>query len=126
MDEDVFYDAQEDFDEATGMQVEESLSTGTRRQSLGKHARSPSPAPDPNEMDTSSSSQPQIRQPKRQRKTKDPILDGTHLASRNPLNRGVLKKERKKERKLAKMRDKALAGAGGMEVDADLEFTFMA
>ncbi|KAF8915993.1 hypothetical protein CPB85DRAFT_1374751 [Mucidula mucida] len=129
MEEDVFFDAQENFDDEPEMQVEERLSSGTRRQSLGKHARSPSPTPplNPNAMDTTSPAR-ESRQPKRQRKTKDAMLDETHLASRNPLNRGVMKKERKRERKLARMRDKALnGGEAGMEVDGDdLAFTFMA
>ncbi|KIY62089.1 P-loop containing nucleoside triphosphate hydrolase protein [Cylindrobasidium torrendii FP15055 ss-10] len=134
--EDVFYDAQEEFDSAAGMQIEETVAPGTRRQSLGKHARSPSPEPaaDSGEMDTGAGTvgvpqMRELRQPKRQRKNKAAKLDATHLAANNPLNRGVLKKDRKRERKLARMMDRAATAAGDtvMDVDADnLEFTFMA
>lgn len=114
----------------------------SRRFSL-KRPRSPSPTPVPSTplsmLDGSNVQQPQQqqqpqRQPKRQRKTKTvPAYDeppDEHVLSRmgksNPLNRRVLKNERKKERKA--MKQKMKLSKDGMEIDdfGGLEFTFMA
>ena len=95
-----------------------------------KRSRSPSevltPAPNSNEPKF-------VRQPKRQRKSKDiPAYNAApdeHVLKRmdrsNPLSRKVLKREAKKARKAGIQRTKGSA----MDVDADdqgLQFTFMA
>ncbi|KAK0201211.1 P-loop containing nucleoside triphosphate hydrolase protein [Desarmillaria ectypa] len=129
--EEMFWDANESFD----MQTDET--PGSRRESL-KRPRSPSPQPPtPNAMQiTDSERDKNVRQPKRQRKSKlVPSYDeppDEHVLQRmgksNPLNRRVLKQEKKKERKLQRMKDRAIAAErGGMEIDGeDLQFTFMA
>jgi nuclear GTP-binding protein len=77
------------------------------------------------------------RQPKRQRKNKDiPEYDEQpdkhvlgQMGKSNPLNRKALKKDAKRQRKMAKMQSRAEAanGGGGMQIDGDdLQFTFMA
>ena len=78
------------------------------------------------------------RQPKRQRKNKDiPAYDEQpdkhvlgQMGKSNPLNRRSLKKDAKRQRKMAKLQSRAEAGdggAGGMQIDQeDLQFTFMA
>ena len=104
-----------------------------------KRSRSPS------EVLTSASAQPNsnepkfIRQPKRQRKSKDiPAYNAApdeHVLKRmdrsNPLSRKILKREAKKVRRAGMQRakrDTALGKAAAMDVDADdrgLQFTFM-
>jgi nuclear GTP-binding protein len=107
-----------------------------------KRSRSPSevltsasaPAPNSNEPKF-------VRQPKRQRKSKDiPAYNAApdeHVLKRmdrsNPLSRKILKREAKKVRKAGMQRTKrdisALGKAAAMDVDADdqgLQFTFMA
>jgi nuclear GTP-binding protein len=103
-----------------------------------KRSRSPSevltPAPNSNEPRF-------VRQPKRQRKSKDvPAYNAApdeHILKRmdrsNPLSRKILKREAKKVRKAGMQRTKrdmsALGKAAEMDVDADdqgLQFTFMA
>ena len=77
-----------------------------------------------------------VRQPKRQRKSKDiPAYDAApdeHVLKRmdrsNPLSRKILKKEAKRLRKAGVQRTKG-GKATAMDVDADdqgLQFTFMA
>ncbi len=130
--DEMFWDANETFD----MQTDET--PGSRRESL-KRPRSPSPQPPtPNAMQiTDSERDKNVRQPKRQRKSKlVPSYDDPpdeHVLQRmgksNPLNRKVLKREKKRERKLQRMKDRAIAAErpGGMEIDGeDLQFTFMA
>ncbi|KAK0231931.1 P-loop containing nucleoside triphosphate hydrolase protein [Armillaria nabsnona] len=130
--DEMFWDANESFD----MQTDET--PGSRRESL-KRPRSPSPQPPtPNAMQiTDSERDKNVRQPKRQRKSKlVPSYDDPpdeHVLQRmgksNPLNRKVLKREKKRERKLQRMKDRAIAAErpGGMEIDGeDLQFTFMA
>lgn len=103
-----------------------------------KRDRSPSevltsaPAPAPN------SNEPRfIRQPKRQRKSKDiPTYDAApdeHVLKRmdrsNPLSRKILKREAKKLRKAGMQRTKGDGKATAMDVDDSdqgLQFTFMA
>lgn len=114
----------------------------SRRTSLGKRARSPSVSGSVKLipiLDTKSSQAHETfqRQPKRQRKSKlipdwdappdAVVLQG--MGKSNPLNRHVLKKDRKRERKLARNRDKDKVSATSMEVDdtdASLASTFMA
>lgn len=79
-----------------------------------------------------------VRQPKRQRKSKDvPAYDAlpeAHvlkgMGRSNPLNRRVLKREAKRARRAGRARGKTGAegeGAGGMEIDDEgLAFTFIA
>jgi nuclear GTP-binding protein len=80
-----------------------------------------------------------VRQPKRQRKSKDvPAYDAlpdAHvlkgMGKSNPLNRRVLKREAKRARRAGRVRNKAgdeggVIG-GGMEIDDEgLAFTFIA
>lgn len=77
------------------------------------------------------------RQPKRQRKNKDiPEYNEQpekhvlgQMGKSNPLNRRALKKDAKRQRKMAKMQSRAEAASGGtgMQIDEeDLQFTFMA
>ena len=105
-----------------------------------KRSRSPSealtPAPNSNEPKF-------VRQPKRQRKSKDiPAYNAApdehvlkSMDRSNPLSRKILKREAKKVRKAGMHRTKgsgdvsALGKATAMDVDADvqgLQFTFMA
>ena len=102
-----------------------------------KRSRSPSgaltPAPGPESIEPKF-----IRQPKRQRKSKDiPAYDAApdqHVLKRmdrsNPLSRKTLKREAKKARRAGMQRTKGGIGtATGMDVDVDdqgLQFTFMA
>ena len=105
-----------------------------------KRSHSPSevstPAPAPNSNEPRS-----IRQPKRQRKSKEiPAYDAApdqHVLKcmdrSNPLSRKILKREAKKARKAEMQRTKGdmsvLGKATGMDVDMDdqgLQFTFMA
>jgi nuclear GTP-binding protein len=107
-----------------------------------KRSRSPSevstpaPAPAPN-----NSKEPKfVRQPKRQRKSKDiPAYDAApdehvlkRMARSNPLSRKILKREAKKVRKAGLQRTKGqgdVSVLATMDVDADdqgLQFTFMA
>jgi len=103
-----------------------------------KRSRSPSEASAPAAIPNSN--EPKfIRQPKRQRKSKDiPAYDAPpdgHILQRmdrsNPLSRKTLKREAKKARKAGMQRTKgdmsALGKATGMDVDDQgLQFTFMA
>ena len=105
-----------------------------------KRSRSPSealtPAPNSNEAKF-------VRQPKRQRKSKDiPAYNAApdehvlkSMDRSNPLSRKILKREAKKVRKAGMHRTKgsgdvsSLGKAAAMDVDADvqgLQFTFMA
>lgn len=110
-----------------------------------KRARSPSPAAtnntDPENARMMSTATPShVRQPKRQRKSKDiPAYDAlpeAHvlkgMGKSNPLNRRVLKREARKARRAGRARGKTGGegeggGAGGsMEVDDDgLAFKFI-
>lgn len=76
-----------------------------------------------------------VRQPKRQRKSKDvpgyDALPDAHvlkgMGKSNPLNRRVLKREAKKARRAGRVRGKTGEGGGGMEIDDEgLAFTFVA
>ena len=102
-----------------------------------KRSRSPSAVSTP--VPESESNEPKfIRQPKRQRKSKDvPAYNAApdeHVLQRmersNPLSRKILKREAKKARKAGMQRTKSSSGrATGMDVDVDdqgLQFTFMA
>ena len=105
-----------------------------------KRSRSPSealtPAPNSNDLKF-------VRQPKRQRKSKDiPAYNAApdehvlkSMDRSNPLSRKILKREAKKVRKAGMHRTKgsgdvsSLGKAAAMDVDADvqgLQFTFMA
>jgi len=114
----------------------------TRRSSLGKRPRSPS-LPPSSIATALSSENPQNehesrfhRLPKRLRKSQSRIDEDFDTSSKgpgNPLNRRNLKKERKRERKVARLAAKATNAAdgegGGMEIDdmgGGLGFTFMA
>ncbi|KAE9389012.1 hypothetical protein BT96DRAFT_960120 [Gymnopus androsaceus JB14] len=142
--DEMFWDANEEFDNDVGMQedAEETISPedlASRRTSLGKRARSPSvqPAPiiatDPSQayVENENENHRYQRQPKRQRKSnRDAPLEAVALQGMeqsNPLNRRVLKKERKRERKLArhKNRDMMSGSGAGMEID-DMALTFIA
>lgn len=107
-----------------------------------KRPRSPSPTP-ANETDpenarmTSLPGTPPsyVRQPKRQRKSKDvPAYDApleAHvlrgMSKSNPLNRRVLKREAKRARRAARATGKTGEVGGGMEIDDEgLAFTFIA
>lgn len=108
-----------------------------------KRRRSPSP-PLAIESDARMASVPStppsyVRQPKRQRKSKDvPAYDAlpdAHvlkgMGKSNPLNRRVLKREAKRARRAGRVRNKAGGEGGGvgggMEIDDDgLAFTFIA
>ena len=104
-----------------------------------KRSRSPSEVSIPASAPALNSNEPRfVRQPKRQRKSKDiPAYDAApdeHVLKRmdrsNPLSRKILKREAKKARKAEMQRTKgALGKATAMDVDVDdqgLQFTFMA
>ena len=109
-----------------------------------KRSRSPSEALTPAPALAPNSKEPKfVRQPKRQRKSKDiPAYNAApdeHVLKRmdrsNPLSRKILKREAKKARKAGLQRikgsgDVSVPGtAATMDVDADdqgLQFTFMA
>ena len=115
--------------------------------SRGSRKRSHSPSPTPlNETDSENvhmASLPgtppnYVRQPKRQRKSKDvPAYDAlpeAHvlkgMGKSNPLNRRVLKREAKRARRAGRVRGKTGGErelGGGMEIDDEgLAFTFVA
>ena len=107
-----------------------------------KRSRSPSEALTP--ASAPDSNEPRfVRQPKRQRKSKDiPAYNAApddhvlkSMDRSNPLSRKILKREAKKVRKAGMQRTKGsedvsvLGKAAAMDVDADdqgLQFTFMA
>jgi nuclear GTP-binding protein len=109
-----------------------------------KRSRSPSEVSTPASAQAPNSNEPKfIRQPKRQRKSKDiPAYNAApdehvlkSMDRSNPLSRKILKREAKKVRKAGMQRVKgsgdisALGKAAAMDVDADdqgLQFTFMA
>ncbi|KAF5383451.1 hypothetical protein D9757_006156 [Collybiopsis confluens] len=145
----MFWDASETLDDEgdIGMHGDDETippeELAARRSSLGKRARSPSilstQAPASRANSDADERTYHYRQPKRQRKSKlipeyDAPLDAhvlEKMGRSNPMNRQVLKKERKRERKIAKMSQRAGAEHGGMEVDHDsatahLASTFMA
>ncbi|KIK69019.1 hypothetical protein GYMLUDRAFT_35060 [Collybiopsis luxurians FD-317 M1] len=150
--DEMFWDANEIFEndqEDVGMQEDDQTISpeafAARRTSLGKRARSPSVlSTQASILQVNSDADMRsyhFRQPKRQRKSKlIPDYDAppdTHVLERmgksNPLNRRVLKKERKRERRLAGLARRAGAdgtSGGGMEVDdstaGDLASTFIA
>lgn len=144
-DGDVFWDAVEAMDE-DGIQMNtDDSNTSFAPRGSRKRARSPSPAAtnntDPENARMMSTATPShVRQPKRQRKSKDiPAYDAlpeAHvlkgMGKSNPLNRRVLKREARKARRAGRARGKTGGegeggGAGGsMEVDDDgLAFKFI-
>ncbi|KAJ3802793.1 hypothetical protein GGU11DRAFT_484942 [Lentinula aff. detonsa] len=144
--DEMFWDANEtpgNGHEDDGMQEgDESMfpsELGSRRTSLGKHARSPSPSISLGPSQAPEHAEAYQRQPKRHRKSHaipsyDAVPDAhvlREMGRSNPLNRRVnkmlAKKERKRERKLARHVPGGGA-AGGMEVDdsGNLGLTFMA
>ncbi|TFK38498.1 P-loop containing nucleoside triphosphate hydrolase protein [Crucibulum laeve] len=134
-DGDVFWDAQEgEAMDEDGMHME---SDDLTPHIPLKRARSPSVVPtiDPNQMNMGQASEraQYVRQPKRQRKSKDiPSYDAPpednvlrRMERSNPLSRKSLKKDAKRARKAHRV--KTAAVGGGMEVDDEgLQFTFMA
>lgn len=133
----IFFDAQETLD-SERMEVaddEVQMTDANPPSSLGKRRRSESLPPSSMTPETQSITAPSVasehvqftRQPKRLRKTRDLEFSEQHMSKNNPLNRKVLKNEKKKERRAMRAKLKAIKG-DGMEVDdfAGLEFTFMA
>ncbi|KAM6499506.1 P-loop containing nucleoside triphosphate hydrolase protein [Amanita muscaria] len=124
-DKDPFYTTQEAMQEDGKEMISDDLAPHIPRK------RSRSPATDVQSNQTMDYGY--VRQPKRQRKSKDvPSYEAPpdehvlkQMAKSNPLNRRALKKEAKRLRKAH--RTKTSGGGGGMDVDEEsLEFTFMA
>lgn len=109
----------------------------------GSRKRSRSPSLATNEKDTENvrmvpAPSSNVRQPKRQRKSKDvPAYDALpeahvlkQMGKSNPLNRRVLKREAKRARRAGRVKGKVGEGpgeGGGMEIDDEgLAFTFIA
>ncbi|THU97867.1 hypothetical protein K435DRAFT_753462 [Dendrothele bispora CBS 962.96] len=148
--EEMFWDAEESFNagnQDVDVEADEMMTDlVSRRTSLGKRPRSPSVTPSATipALQSESGESRFHRLPKRLRKSQFRIdgdfdaSSGHHngIGSGNPLNRRTLKKERKRERKIARLAQKAAnasagdqEGNGGMEVDdvgGGLGFTFMA
>ncbi|KAF5352950.1 hypothetical protein D9758_007890 [Tetrapyrgos nigripes] len=142
--DEMFWDAEESFQQdGNNMQADATMDEMiSRRTSLGKRPRSSSPSPSTISSATGPTPTPAQdtfhRLPKRLRKSQfrvdeDVLNNMGHERKSNPLNlnRRNLKKERKRERRSAKLAQDQ--GGGGMEVDdtalgggLNLGFTFMA